>query len=211
MAETKNKIEKAPAKQVRKKIQKKVIVGVDSTEADVLKLISEGHKLFFEEGDDFLELSEETIKQLDMATKQRYRMAKNITEGVDVMGPAIDSARGYSVDYKVRAGSANENTMVYGKEAGMEYTWGRTDKHNKKLSEGWVIDDNPNVKTRFNESGTRKTLGGQNAPEANLYRRKKETGDALRAKRKEIRNARLLKTQNTAKDAAIKLGVRVTD
>lgn len=210
MADVKKPVVEKAAKAPRKKVIRKVIVGIDKSPEDVLKLASEGHTLFFEDGDDFLELPEEIVSELNGDTKKRYRVAKAIASGEDVMGTAVADTLGFSVDYNVRPGSAGETTAVYGKDPNREYHWGRPDKHNKHMAEGYEVDVDPSVSTRFGESGTQKTLGGQNKREATLYSRPKKVGQELRAKRKALRDSRLLKTQNSAKEAAIKLGARIT-
>lgn len=205
------KVEKAAPKP-RKKVIKKVVIGVDNTPEDVLKYDAEGHQVYFDDGDSFLELEDSVIEKLSIAVKQRYRIAEAIASGQDVLGVATAGTLGYDPkEYNIRAGSATENTTVYGKDPSREYHWGRPDKHNKHVAEGWEVDVDPSVKTRFSESGTQKTLGGEQKREATLYSRPKEVGKAFRAKRKEIRDGRLLKSQNTTKDAAARLGVKVVE
>jgi hypothetical protein len=202
-------------KVAKKKVAtRRMFVGVDKTYENVLQLQEQGHDLYFKDDEDtFLELTEEQVLGLSPKHKIRYTVAKRIVFGDDVIGDAVNGMAGYDTKaFNVREGSASANLAVAGKEPGWEHSWFRPDQHNNKLSQGWIVDESSShTRHSAGESGNRKYVGGQAKPELILYRRPKEVSDEFKKKRREIRNGRLKKSQNSARETIERAGGKIIE
>lgn len=194
----------------KKALANKLIGVVDTTKEDVLNYIKEGRELYFMDGKDFLELSDDIVAQMSYATKERYGLAKRITNGEDVVGAIQDGIRGWEKDYNVRPGSASDNMAVFGKKPGKEYFWTTKAKLNSSKMRGWEIDHDPDVHTLHNDPGTLKTVGGERQPELILMSRPKEIRAKLRKQRLDRADKLLGQTKEKFVENAAKIGVVAT-
>lgn len=207
------KVSDAEAKATaRKRLKPQVVSKVDTTATNVVKWVSEGRELFFEAGDDFLELPDEVIKLMSQTTRQRYSIERDAANGVDVVGAAMDGINGFSTNFNVRGDDPNRQLTVKGKKANKDYHWVRPDKFDVQLRKGWEVDHDKAVGTVYDESCNYKTVGGQNQPELVLMSRGKEVGLKEQAERKARRDGSVSKAQNQFRhDVETKGGRAIVD
>jgi len=191
-----------------KKLPIKVVSKLDTSVVNVVKWASEGRELFFEDGENFLELSTEAYKALPQRTKTRYDVAKNITLGNDVIGTVTNDIKGFELPFEVRPENPTSQLAVVGTSEEYDYHWSRPDKFEKHSREGWVVDHDPSVRTKYDESCSYKTVGGQKHPELLLLKRPKTLGVEKKRKAKESRDALVKRTQNNFRESAESLGVK---
>ena len=198
----------ATKRSAKKKLDAKVIGSIDNSVEDVLECIKEGREIFFKDGStEFLKLPEDVVRDLSIASKERYRLAQNITAGNDVVGAIQDGKRGWAKDYQVRPGSFTDNTTVFGKDPTMDYVLSTPIKMTNKVARGWETDHDPNVHMLVKESGTLKTVGGEKNPELILMSRPKSIGIAEKKARAEKSNRLMSRTKEQFVDKANRLGV----
>jgi len=192
----------------KKKLPSKVVTQVDNTPADVVKYVSEGRDLYFGDGEEFLELPAEAYKVLPQNLKVRYDMAKRITLGDDVVDTVDSGIKGFKLPFEVRPESAGAQLAVRGKKKGFDYHWARPDKFEKHLRDGWVVDHDESTSTKYDESCSYKTVGGQKSPELILLKRPKKIGVQKKADAKKRRDMSVQGAQNDFRQSAESLGVK---
>jgi hypothetical protein len=208
MAELESKKEAAAKVAAKKKLKAQVVSKVDTSPANVVKWASEGRELFFAGGEDFLELDDEVVGLLSGMNYTRYRIERDALNGSNPVGVSTDSINGFTTNFNVRPDDPNKQLEVSGKDPGMDYHWSRPDKYEQHLREGWVVDHDTSTKTRYSESCSYKTVGGQNQPELVLMKRGKEASEADRVERKKQRDGMVKKTQQSFANDVVKTGGR---
>ena len=207
MTELKNVKEEAAKAAAVKKLKSQVVSKVDTTHANVVKWISEGRELYFDE-ESFLELPGEVYKMLSDLSKKRYNITKTHVLGADVVGNASDSIKGFTTEFGVRADDPNRQLKVSGKNPDLVYHWTRPDNFDQRKREGWVVDHESSTKTEYDESCNYKTVGGQNQPELLLMAKSKDAHKADQVKRKARRDGLVAKTQSNFQNDVEKIGGR---
>jgi len=206
------KLEGAVKKKRAPDKKRKIFIGVDTDPLDMVKWAKQGHELYFEDGEEtFLELDKEIISELSSVHKQRYTMAKSIALGNDVIGTVTDNINGYSKIHDIRPGSAGEQLTLSNRKKDTDYFWSTTAKVDRHMREGFVVDHDDNVKTRFDEAGAAKTVGGQKSPELILMSRPQAVADAERVRKKELRMKFVTKNKETLKETFDRAGVKLDD
>jgi hypothetical protein len=197
----------AATKRAAKQRLRTEVVGVDTPHEDVVKWISEGRKLVFEDRESFLELDTELVRSLTRENRERYDMAKTITFGADPIGAIEDGRRGWEQDYNIMPGSASSRTVVTGKDPSKEYFLARKDAVGYHQSKGKVVTRDPNVKVGGkDESCSYKTVGGQASPEMVLMEIDKKVAQKQRAERSAIRDRIIQGTNESYKETAARNG-----
>ncbi len=205
-------VEAVAPKRKRTAKPKVITIGVDNTPEDVLQYQSDGSDLHFDDMKNFLKLPESIVAELKPEFKTRYRLAQAISRGDDVIGGAVDGQRGFSLDYDVQAGSAAEKTAVANVPKGKEVYWGRMDKLNKHLGNGFKISEDKDIVTRYGASGSdRKFIGGQRNPEMVLLERPVEVGLEVKARQRELKRRLIDTNKSQIKEDFSRAGVKLVN
>lgn len=195
-------------REAKKKLPAEVVGVLDTSIQKVLEYAQEGRDIFFKDGEDFLELPNQVVEEMNLTSRERYGLAKRITNGEDIITAMEDGARGWTKDYDVRPGSFSDNTEVFGKDnKNFDYYLSTTRKLSNRIAQDWEIDRDPNVHMMQKDSGTLKTVGGEKNPECILIRRKKEIGIERKKKSREKKRALMRQTKEAFVETADRLGV----
>lgn len=185
------------------------IAGVDTKPTDVLKWATEGREIYFGDQSDFVEISDAIYAELTPASKQRYQLAKSITNGENPIDSVMDSQRGWKKTYNTKPGSASGQLLVEGKDPKKDYFLARaedTDFHAN--AEGFQVTRDPNVTVGgVKESCTYKTVGGQKKPEMVLMERPISFVAASQKKAKDARDRLTKVAQNDFVEKTAQNGV----
>lgn len=201
-------VTKAKATRAKKKaLSSKFVGAIDNTVDEVLEWAEEGREIYFADHKEFLEIPKQVYDVLTPMSRERYRLAKRLTMGEDVVSSMLDAERGWAKDYNVRPGSFGDNSEVFGKDPDYDYYLSTPTKLSGRYATEWEIDHDPNVHMLTKESGTLKTVGGENKPELILLRRKKSIGIKYAKKKLERHNNLIDKTKESFVENASKVGV----
>jgi len=185
---------------------KRVNLTIDNTIEDIVKYQNEGCEIFFPDSDDeFLQLSEEEIKELNLFNKQKY----NIACGVRYRTLRLDDIKHAHKVFKPRAGfaSATDRLEIRGGDPSMHRFWKRPDELQKVVYEGGRVCKDPSVTTfggtdengRSTTGGTTHTVSADGTDELVLCETPKERNIARR-KAIEAKS----QSRNKAVDEAVK-------
>jgi len=205
------KVVKASAP-VKKGKGKEMYVSIDNSVNDVLEWAHEGYTLLFEgEPDKFLDLPTKVYKALPLAAKENYMMAKEESLGRNPITTVQEGLQGWKRDFNITPGDPSSKLQVVGKNDGYEYRWSIPDRIGKRSMQGWEVDLDPEIRVydqHASEVGkpVPKTVGGQNAPEYILQRRKKEVAIKYRKDRQSIYDRRTTRAKDTFKENVARLG-----
>ena len=201
-------VKEVKAKRAIKKALVSVVVGsVDNTLADVLKYAEEGREIYFADRTNFLEVPAQVVELMTIGSRERYGLAKRITNGEDVVGSMMDAERGWAKDYQVRPGAFATNTEVFGKDSNKDYYLATPMKISGHTAKGWEIDHDSDVHMFSKESGTLKTVGGEKHPELVLMSRPKSVGIERKLERATKHRRTIQKTKENFVEKAASKGV----
>jgi len=125
---------------------KRINLTIDNTIEDIVKYQEEGVEIFFPDSDEeFIQLSEEEIKELNLFNKQKY----NIACGVKYRTLRLDDVKHAHKVFKPRAGfaSATDRLEIRGGDPSMHRFWKRPDELQKMNYEGGRVCKDPTVET----------------------------------------------------------------
>ena len=137
----------------------KVFISIDNTFEDVIQYQSDGRDIFFlDDEETFLQLSNDEVQQLDLFTREKYRIARAVaTQSLD-----LDSIKTAHMKYKPRENfaSATNRLLVRGGDPNKHYSWKRPDELQQVVYEGGKICIDPKVETFGGVDSLGRTLGG---------------------------------------------------
>ena len=211
MAESKEKVVRAkqPAKSGK---GKKIHVSVDKSIDDVLSYVDKGYDLYFDGSKEgFLKLPSDVYKLLPLEQKERYMVAKEEFLGGDLIGTSTEGLQGWKRDFNITPGDPSSKLQVLGKNENYEYRWTIPERLGKRASQGWEVDKDPNIRAydqHDSEIGkpVAKTVGGHQAPEYVLMRRRKDVAEKYRKERQAIYDGRVERAKDGYKENVEKIG-----
>lgn len=168
---------------------KKVTVSSDTTFEDVLRYDTEGALLVWD-SEDFEPLSDEEVRQLRKANRDRYVIFKEIAED---LASADKKDKKVSEDFSVgaSAGLAVRRLEIKGKDESLAYRWERPDMVEDRKDEGWkFVKDGVSTLRNQNGKGIHR-IGAQGQEELVLMAIPKEKL-ASRKERKRLKRERAI-------------------
>jgi len=191
---------------------KKVYVTVDNDVSDVLNWVNDGYDLLFEgDPEKFLKLPTEVYKALPLVAKENYMMAREESLGRNPITTVQEGLQGWKRDFNITPGDPSSKLQVKGKKERYEYRWSIPERIGKRGTQGWEVDLDPEIRTydqHESEIGrpVPKTVGGQQAPEYVLLRRRKDVAAEIRENRQAIYDGRTSRAKDGFREGVERLG-----
>jgi len=191
---------------------KKMYVTVDNSVNEVLSWVNDGYSLIFEgEPDKFLKLPTEVYKALSLPDKENYMMAREESVGRNPISTVQEGLQGWKRDFNITPGDPSSKLQVHGKKDAYNYRWSIPERLGKRGAQGWEVDLDPDIRTydqHESEVGNpvAKTVGGHNAPEYVLVRRRKDVAAKFKADRQAIYDGRTTKAKDGFREGVERLG-----
>ena len=141
------------------KISKDIFISIDNTLEDIVKYQDEGSTLFFKDSkDEFKELSDVDVRELNAHNKQKYNLAKSIRYNT----LRLDEVKDANKFFVPRTGfaSATDRLEIRGGDPSMHQFWKRPDELQKVIYEGGRVCKDPNVVTFGGTDTNGRSLSG---------------------------------------------------
>lgn len=183
---------------------KKVTVSSDTTFEDVLRYDTEGALLVWD-SEDFEPLSDEEVRQLRKANRDRYVIFKEIAED---LASADKKDKKVSEDFSVgvSAGLAARRLEVKGKDESLSYRWERPDMVEDRKDEGWdYVKEGVSTLRNQNGKGIHR-IGAQGQEELVLMAIPKEKLAGKKARKKAKRERAIEGIARESRNSIEKLG-----